>query len=483
MEDPETEFTYLIAGGSRNPIPMEKFLPYMVSIRSRNPQKYFGDNHFCAGTIIEKDLVLTTAHCVMDKRRVITKPRRLLLVAGTPNRVEPANTTIQYPVRSLVANTNFVRKNLNDIAIIRLKGLIPENSSAIRAIKLPVGPPQYGSHCTLLGWGRLCRNGPLSDLATHLGVRLYTPEECRQKLADRFKEGMLCAGENKPFKQDPCRGDSGGPLICNNTLTGIISWTIGCGSFHAASLYTDVCHYRPLRKGEQDFVDRTLAEYDDRIVKIQGRISSGYRPINADLDRHVVSIRTRKPTAYFGDNHFCAGAIITSRIILTAAHCVVDGHRIVTRPRRLRVVAGSPNRLKKQQTTMEFMVSKVIPHPKFQRRKGYDIALLVLSDSIPRSNTKIKIISLEKHRPEVGTKCQTLGWGQLYWDGPYADRITYGNMSIVSNSLCVKAYGNYFTDDLLCVANPKDPFVDTCRGDSGAPLICHNKLVGIVSLS
>ncbi|XP_073822340.1 trypsin-like [Musca autumnalis] len=249
-----------------------------------------------------------------------------------------------------------------------------------------------------------------------------------------------------------------------------------CGS------YAIISEHRPLRKGECDFVERSNDKA--RIAnEIQCYISSGYRPTNVDLDRHVVSIRTRKPTAYFGDNHFCAGVIITSRIIITAAHCVVDGHRIVTRPRRLRVVAGSPNRLKKEQTTMEFMVSKVIPHPKFQRRKGYDIALLLLSDSIPRSNTKIKIISLAMHKPAVDTECQTLGWGQLYWDGPYADRITYGNLSIVSNSLCMQAYGPYFTKDLLCVANPKDPFVDTCRGDSGAPLICQHQLVGIVSFS
>ncbi|XP_075151120.1 trypsin-3-like [Haematobia irritans] len=244
MDDPETEFTFLIVGGMRNPIVIKKYLPYMVSIRSRNPQKYFGDNHFCAGTIFAKDMVLTTAHCVMDKRRVLTKPRRLLLVAGTPNRIEPSNTTMQYPVRSLTANTNFVRKNQNDIAIIRLKGEIPENSEHIKAIKLPNGPPPYGEYCIILGWGRLCRDGPLSGMPTHLRVKLYTPEECKQKLPDHYREGMLCAGEDRPFKQDPCRGDSGGPLICNHTLTGIISWTIGCGSIYTASLYTDVWYNR-----------------------------------------------------------------------------------------------------------------------------------------------------------------------------------------------------------------------------------------------
>ncbi|XP_058979939.1 trypsin-like [Musca domestica] len=242
----------------------------------------------------------------------------------------------------------------------------------------------------------------------------------------------------------------------------------------------NISHFRSIGEGKNGFRNNVGPLLPP---EIHPYISSGYRPINVDLDRHVVSIRTREPTAYFGDNHFCAGAIITSSIIITAAHCVVDGHRIVTRPRRLRVVAGSPNRLKKDQTTMEFMVSKVIPHPKFQRRKGYDIALLILSDSIPRSNTKIKIISLAKYRPRVGTECQTLGWGQLYVDGPYAGRITYGNLSIIPNSQCLKTYGHYFTKDLLCAANPSDPFVDTCRGDAGAPLMCHNKLVGIVSFS
>ncbi|XP_059226034.1 trypsin alpha-3 isoform X2 [Stomoxys calcitrans] len=215
----------------------------------------------------------------------------------------------------------------------------------------------------------------------------------------------------------------------------------------------------------------------------QGYISSGFRPTDGNLESYVVSIRTRKPTAYFGDNHFCSGVIITSRIILTSAHCVMDGHRIITRPRRLRVVAGSPNRLKKERTTLEFMVFKVIPHPKFQRMKGYDIALLVLSDAIPRWNTRIKIISLTKSRPTEGTHCQTLGWGQLFWDGPYADRITYANLSIVSDTLCRQAYGVHYTKDLICAANPKDSSVGTCRGDSGAPLICHGKLVGIVSFS
>lgn len=66
--DSESEYIFLIAGGYRVKSVLQ-LSKYMVSIRSRNPQKYFGDNHFCAGTIIGKQTVLTSAHCVMELSR------------------------------------------------------------------------------------------------------------------------------------------------------------------------------------------------------------------------------------------------------------------------------------------------------------------------------------------------------------------------------------------------------------------------------
>lgn len=78
-------------------------------------------------------------------------------MAGTPNRLVPSDTTIQYPAKSLTANTNFIRDVKNDIAIIHIKGEIPENNENIKILKMPSGPPPYDTNCTIIGWGRILR--------------------------------------------------------------------------------------------------------------------------------------------------------------------------------------------------------------------------------------------------------------------------------------------------------------------------------------
>lgn len=54
-----------------------------------------------------------------------------------------------------------------------------------------------------------------------------------------LKPGMICIG-NMAGGVDSCAGDSGGPVICDGLLTGIVSFGNECALQNFPGIYTDV---------------------------------------------------------------------------------------------------------------------------------------------------------------------------------------------------------------------------------------------------
>lgn len=86
--------------------------------------------------------------------KIPRRPRTIIVVIGTENRIVPSRTTRLMAVDRVVVNRNFTLHNTNDIGLIRLKSRIIL-SARVQIMPLPTRPPPYGELCTVLGWGRL----------------------------------------------------------------------------------------------------------------------------------------------------------------------------------------------------------------------------------------------------------------------------------------------------------------------------------------
>ncbi|EDW99940.2 uncharacterized protein Dyak_GE22797, partial [Drosophila yakuba] len=214
---------------------------YVVSIRSRRPHKFFGDNHFCGGVIISRTYILTSAHCAMDKRKIIHRSRLLVVVAGTTNRLRSREgLSLSLEVKKIFVPDNFTVFNTNNIALMMLAKKLPSDNPLVGVIKLPTADPKPGMNYTVLGWGRIFKGGPLASDILHIDVELLPREICEKKI-HIFKEEMMCAGNlNNSMDENPCAGDTGSPLILNETVFGVVSYRVGCGSKTLPSIYTNV---------------------------------------------------------------------------------------------------------------------------------------------------------------------------------------------------------------------------------------------------
>lgn len=183
---------------------------------------------------------------------------------------------------------------------------------------------------------------------------------------------------------------------------------------------------------------------------------------------------------------FCGGSLVSSTVVLTAAHCVVGGSgQFSLPPSDFSVITGRTV-LSSTQGAEIPAVDLVYPIaggggapvPESQLAPGqgpqlydddssrWDFALLELASPAPAPAQPIQLAQASEWAE--ADPVWVTGWGSTVFRGPGSDTLLEAQVNITGDSDCANAYTNFDPVTMVCAAALGK---DTCQGDSGGPLV------------
>ncbi|HEY1853923.1 MAG TPA: serine protease [Solirubrobacterales bacterium] len=171
-----------------------------------------------------------------------------------------------------------------------------------------------------------------------------------------------------------------------------------------------------------------------------------------------------------GSAEACTGTVVSSNVVLTAAHCVVDEEGGTLYPASgFQVVTGSVRWSASERVVSS--VSSVAVFPEYTPSGEYahwgDAALLELSK--PIAAPAVRLASAEAWAP--GSAALITGWGKTASSQAGAASLLHDAETVVQPaSVCGAGANHFHAEGQLCVADPEGAR-SACNGDSGGPLL------------
>jgi trypsin len=197
--------------------------------------------HLCGGALIDVDYVLTPAHCISDEGGQILLAADLQVMGDDLTIIKVSNPGRQ--VRKVLHIFRHPMYNhweaTNDIAVLKVEKFKETNSLSVAPYAYE--SPITGDQCHLAGWG-VTKEGAREPNPMLFKARLNVTDfnNCNASYSGQLKPNVFCV---KGMGIDACQGDSGGAMVCNKKITGIVSFGNGCDKPSYPGVYTDVSKY------------------------------------------------------------------------------------------------------------------------------------------------------------------------------------------------------------------------------------------------
>ncbi|KAI7815638.1 Serine protease, partial [Rhyzopertha dominica] len=170
--------------------------------------------------------------------------------------------------------------------------------------------------------------------------------------------------------------------------------------------------------------------------------------------------------------HFCGSSIISTRYVVSAAHCTVG-----TSTGAVAVVVGT-NTL--NSGGVRYAVDRIVNHASYNPSTIANDISLVRTSSTIATGTLVRTIAISSGTVGGGVSAVISGWGTLQVGGSTPNNLQFLNVATVTNTECAQRQSpNQIFSTQVCTFSRSGQ--GACHGDSGGPLVSSNILIGAVS--